>query len=160
MKKKKLVFKELIEDIKSRDKRGWEIYKKPMTTFDGRNSLQDAYEEALDLVVYLKKFLLEQDNLLKIIDQIAKENYKLGFIDGSDTTGIQADEIWICKIEELKEKIKGMKKEIYNEKEVGKSGTHAIASNQNYGFNEAIDKVIQLLDDLQQSQSIKGQKNK
>jgi hypothetical protein len=83
MKKKKLVFKELIEDIKSRDKKGWEIYKKPMTTFDGRNSLQDAYEEALDLVVYLKKFLLEQDNPLKIIDQIAKENYKPGFIEGS-----------------------------------------------------------------------------
>ncbi len=28
-------------------------------------------------------------------------------------------------------------RKIYNEDEVGKCGTHAIASNQNYGFNQA-----------------------
>jgi len=42
-------------------------------------------------------------------------------------------------------KIKGMKKEVYNKKEIGKVGSHAIASNQNYAFNQACDKFIDLL---------------
>lgn len=53
------VFPELIKDIENRNKAGWETYRKPMMTFDGRKTLQDAYEEALDLAVYLKKALME-----------------------------------------------------------------------------------------------------
>jgi len=39
------------------------------------------------------------------------------------------------------------KKEIFNKKEVGKVGTHAIASNQYYGYNQAIDDMHKWIDE-------------
>jgi len=57
--KRVLVFKELIKELKARDEKGWKSYGKPMTTFDGRNSLQDLKEELLDALVYIKKLELE-----------------------------------------------------------------------------------------------------
>ena len=44
-------------------------------------------------------------------------------------------------ISELLEQIPLEEKEIYNEKEIGKTGTHAIATNQNYGYNQAIQEM-------------------
>ena len=57
--KKQLVFKEVISLLKKRDKQGWKNYGKPMTTFDDRDTLQDAIEEVADLLVYLVKLDLE-----------------------------------------------------------------------------------------------------
>jgi hypothetical protein len=37
-------------------------YGQPLQPHNGRDSLQDAYEEALDLVVYLKNAIYERDN--------------------------------------------------------------------------------------------------
>lgn len=62
----KLIFPELIKDLEKRNKKGWLTYGKAMTTEDGRNGLQDAYEEAIDLAVYLKKQLLEQEYVPKV----------------------------------------------------------------------------------------------
>jgi hypothetical protein len=47
-------------DLRARVERGTREYGEPLTTFNGRNALQDAYEEALDLCLYLKQALLEQ----------------------------------------------------------------------------------------------------
>jgi len=55
------IFEHLIEDLKARDKKGFETYGKPMETFDGRDTLQDAIEEALDLIVYLTKLKMERE---------------------------------------------------------------------------------------------------
>lgn len=55
------VFTRLHRDIDARDKLGQQRYGKPLTTFDTRDTLQDAYEEALDLAVYLLKALMERD---------------------------------------------------------------------------------------------------
>lgn len=59
----------VISDMKHRDEMGTAKYGKPLTLHDGRRTLQDAYEEALDLAVYLKKAILEEtentDNLCK-----------------------------------------------------------------------------------------------
>ena len=54
------VWELVIEDMKSRDSFGREKYGTPLQTFNGRNPLQDAYEEILDAAVYLKQAILEQ----------------------------------------------------------------------------------------------------
>jgi len=58
------VFPGLIADIEARDALGRATYGKELKTFDGRDSLLDAYEEALDMAVYLKKARMEHAALL------------------------------------------------------------------------------------------------
>ncbi len=48
------VYREICDDINSRDAMGEKKYKTRLKPFNGRDSLQDAYEESLDLTVYLK----------------------------------------------------------------------------------------------------------
>lgn len=48
------------EDIEKRIDFGEKEYGERLTTFNGRNALQDAYEEVLDLAVYLKQELMER----------------------------------------------------------------------------------------------------
>lgn len=57
------VFPLLIADIEARNAKGWETYGQSLHTFDGRDALWDAYEEALDLAVYLRKAIAERDAL-------------------------------------------------------------------------------------------------
>ena len=54
------VWDSVIEDMKKRDQFGTKKYGMPLFINDGRDTLQDAYEEALDLAVYLKKAILER----------------------------------------------------------------------------------------------------
>jgi len=53
----------VIEDMKQRDKVGRERYGTPLQTFNGRDALIDAYQEALDLVVYLRQAIEEREIL-------------------------------------------------------------------------------------------------
>jgi len=48
-------------DLAARERKGIETYGRPLTPFNGRDALQDAYEEALDLACYLKQALLEAE---------------------------------------------------------------------------------------------------
>jgi hypothetical protein len=48
-----------MRDMENRNKAGIEKYGTPLQPHNGRNSLQDAYEEALDLAVYLKNAIIE-----------------------------------------------------------------------------------------------------
>lgn len=48
-------------DMRARDALGRARYGTPLQTNNGRNALQDAYEEALDLVVYLRQAIEERD---------------------------------------------------------------------------------------------------
>lgn len=50
----------VIEDMKGRDILGRERYGRPLTAHNGRDALQDAYEEALDLAVYLRQAIEER----------------------------------------------------------------------------------------------------
>ena len=52
----------LIEHIKLRDKSGEDKYKVRLQPFNGRNALQDAYEEFLDSIVYLRQAMYEEQN--------------------------------------------------------------------------------------------------
>lgn len=51
----------VVEDMKARDAVGRERYGVPLQPNNGRDALRDAYEEALDLCVYLKQAILERD---------------------------------------------------------------------------------------------------
>lgn len=56
-----IVWDEVIKDMKARDKLGRERYGVPLTTNNGRDMLQDVYEELLDAAVYIKGVILERD---------------------------------------------------------------------------------------------------
>lgn len=51
----------VIEDMRGRDEFGAAKYGGPLVANDGRRSLVDAYQEALDLAVYLKKAIVEAE---------------------------------------------------------------------------------------------------
>lgn len=51
----------VLADMSKRDKVGRRRYRVPLQPHNGRDALQDAYEEALDLVVYLRQALYERD---------------------------------------------------------------------------------------------------
>ena len=57
----KTIIERLIEDIQGRDTVGRAKYGKPLLPFDGRRTLRDAYEEALDLAVYVRKEMVERE---------------------------------------------------------------------------------------------------
>jgi len=53
----------LIGDLKERREMGVEKYGTELKTHNGRNALVDAYQEALDLCLYLKQLLMEENNV-------------------------------------------------------------------------------------------------
>lgn len=50
----------VIADMKNRDEMGSRKYNTRLQPFNGRDALVDAYEEALDLAVYLRQLIYEQ----------------------------------------------------------------------------------------------------
>ena len=50
----------VIADMKARDQVGRQRYGTPLQAHNGRDALQDAYEEALDLAVYLRQAIEER----------------------------------------------------------------------------------------------------
>ena len=65
------VWKTVIDDMEARDNLGFERYGTRLETHNGRDALLDAYEEALDLAVYLKQAILEKK-------EKTMQNYKKG----------------------------------------------------------------------------------
>lgn len=56
------IFELILTDFTKRNEIGRLEYGDIMRPFDGRDSLWDAYEEALDLAVYLRKAIYERDH--------------------------------------------------------------------------------------------------
>lgn len=52
----------VIKDMEERREMGIEKYGRELRTYNGRRALVDAYQEALDLAVYLKQAIMEEDN--------------------------------------------------------------------------------------------------
>jgi hypothetical protein len=53
---------DLVEaDLRERIERGAKQYGERLTTHNGRDALRDAYEEALDLALYLRQAIEERD---------------------------------------------------------------------------------------------------
>lgn len=55
------VWEVVIEDMAARDRVGREQYGTKLQPFNGRDALWDAYEEALDLAVYLRQAIIERN---------------------------------------------------------------------------------------------------
>ncbi len=55
----------VIADMEARREFGTAKYGEGLTAFNGRDALQDAYQEALDLVVYLRQMIEERDAQLE-----------------------------------------------------------------------------------------------
>ena len=51
----------VIEDIKRRSKKGYKKYGTELMSFNGRDALVDAYQEALDLAMYLRQVIAERE---------------------------------------------------------------------------------------------------
>lgn len=60
---KQSVTQAVIADLREREQVGIRRYGRTLETFNGRNALQDAYEEVLDLAQYIKQVLMEDDAL-------------------------------------------------------------------------------------------------
>ena len=56
-----IVLYHIIDDLHARAEMGEGKYGTVLKTHNGRNALMDAYQEALDLCMYLKQVLLEQE---------------------------------------------------------------------------------------------------
>jgi hypothetical protein len=50
----------VLHDISERVRVGTEVYGEPLSTHNGRDPLWDAYEEALDLCLYLRQCIAER----------------------------------------------------------------------------------------------------
>lgn len=50
----------LIDDLKAREQVGLNTYGKLLQTNNGRDALVDAYQEVLDLAMYLKQLIMER----------------------------------------------------------------------------------------------------
>ena len=51
----------VIIDMQARDQLGRRKYNTPLQAHNGRDALRDAYDEALDLCVYLRQAIYERD---------------------------------------------------------------------------------------------------
>jgi hypothetical protein len=56
-----IVWDLVIQDMRERDKSGVQKYHTHLQPFNGRDALIDAYQEALDLVVYLRQLIYEKE---------------------------------------------------------------------------------------------------
>lgn len=68
----------VIKDLEKRREIGIQTYGTPLQAFNGRNGLLDAYEEALDLCVYLRQCLEEdkKENNLSYILRSGSDFYQ------------------------------------------------------------------------------------
>lgn len=60
--KSKDIWPLVIEDMKERNESGIKKYGTPLKSFNSRNSLIDSYQEMLDLAVYIRQFIEEQNH--------------------------------------------------------------------------------------------------
>jgi hypothetical protein len=57
-----VVLHHVINDLNARAEMGLHKYNTLLMTNNGRDALQDLFEELLDAVMYLKQFMLEREN--------------------------------------------------------------------------------------------------
>lgn len=62
------IWEMVVADMQTRDRAGREKYGTPLQAHNGRRPLIDAYQEALDLVVYLRQELAERESDSALVD--------------------------------------------------------------------------------------------
>lgn len=61
----------VVRDMQDRDKLGYERYGTRLQAFNGRNSQVDAYQEVLDLSVYLRQSIEERSKMVEVLKHYA-----------------------------------------------------------------------------------------
>ena len=104
------VWQLVINDMQARDRFGREKYGTPLQPFNGRDSLTDAYQEALDLVVYLRQQIYEgNSNFLSSWKELQKKVKRIAAAHGWYDTDIH-DAVRIALIHsELSEALEGLR---------------------------------------------------
>lgn len=74
----------VVSDLRQRKEFGFEKYGTELQPDNGRDSLQDAYEEVLDLAVYLRNAIEERTRRRARVAKIA-ERLSMGDAPGADT---------------------------------------------------------------------------
>lgn len=67
----------VIADMQARDDFGRAKYGTTLQAFNGRDALVDAYQEALDKVVYLRQAIIEREWMVREIAELRAENEDL-----------------------------------------------------------------------------------
>ena len=57
-------------DLAERSRKGIQTYGVPLRTHNGRNALQDLYEELLDAACYTRQWIEERREMVKEIEQL------------------------------------------------------------------------------------------
>lgn len=66
----------VVQDMQARDAMGREKYGIPLQAFNGRNALWDAYQEVLDLSVYLRQAIFEKEVKEKVLSDVVAERIR------------------------------------------------------------------------------------
>lgn len=73
------IMKQVIKDLEDRERFGIEKYGIPLQPFNGKKALVDAYQEAIDLVVYLRQKIEEDQHkktdLMILYKWLLNKNY-------------------------------------------------------------------------------------
>ncbi len=72
---------EVMRDLQDRKQIGVERYGAALEPHNGRRSLQDAYEEAIDLTQYLKQRLLEDEAFQGFLKTCSSRKCPCGLVD-------------------------------------------------------------------------------
>ena len=62
----------VIDDMKQRDEIGQERYKTRLQPFNGRNSLNDLFQELLDAVAYVRQSIVERQEMIDTLKLYTK----------------------------------------------------------------------------------------
>ncbi len=70
------------QDLESRAQKGVATYGRRLQPYNGRNALIDAYQEVLDLSVYVKQRLIEEETFVNQLDKEILQAEDLGIRQG------------------------------------------------------------------------------
>jgi len=71
----------LIERVRGRDAAGWASYGRPLGPWDGRNTAEDALEEAIDLAMYQMKAIQERAYVAQALSDIETDLLAFGGVE-------------------------------------------------------------------------------
>lgn len=66
------IFRLVHADIDERERLGYVTYGGPLLAFNGRDALQDAYEEAIDQAMYLRQAIVERAKVVEALRMCAE----------------------------------------------------------------------------------------
>lgn len=86
----------VVEDMQSRDNFGRKKYGTPLQPLNGRDSLKDAYEEVLDLAVYLRNAIEERELRKGEASKLVQE-----YLNGPELNGKNLAQVYVMNVRDM-----------------------------------------------------------